>query len=43
MANLLNLEKVTKSYGVRILLDGGQARVFVALGPVSGTHVVEYA
>ncbi len=25
------------------LLDGGQARVFVALGPVSGTHVVEYA
>ena len=25
------------------LLDDGQPRVFVALGPVSGTHVVEYA
>jgi 4-diphosphocytidyl-2-C-methyl-D-erythritol kinase len=25
------------------LLEDGQARVFVALGPVSGTHVVEYA
>lgn len=25
------------------LLDAGQARVLVALGPVSGTHVVEYS
>ena len=25
------------------LLDDGQQRVFVALGPVTGTHVVEYS